>query len=156
MNDDKLSEDDMILAASVYQSIETRRIAYDNLIWQTPALGLTAQAFLFTLALSHDSSKTARLTATSLAFVVSVLSMHLMMKHRHHESIDSRLLADMDDKYHLGALHSGMDDRAKDAGVKRNWRHRLSAYLVWMVGLGIFAVAAAFIAVVTLTCPNLL
>ena len=36
--------------ASIYQSLTARRAGYEMLLWQVPALSLTAQAFLFTIA----------------------------------------------------------------------------------------------------------
>lgn len=34
----------------VFQAVAQRRLQHDMLMWQVPALGLTAQAFLLTIA----------------------------------------------------------------------------------------------------------
>lgn len=38
--------------ASGYAALAERRLQWDSLLWQVPVLSLTAQAFLFTIALS--------------------------------------------------------------------------------------------------------
>ena len=49
----------------VYEVIAGRRNTYDGLLWQMPMLGLTAQAFLFTIALG-SGGRFARITASLL------------------------------------------------------------------------------------------
>ena len=66
-----------------YQVLADRRLAQDTLLWQTPVSALTAQAFLFSSALSPSCSRVARLVAMVLALVTSLLSMQLMAKHRY-------------------------------------------------------------------------
>lgn len=45
-------------------------------------MSLTGQAFLLSIALAADSSRTARSLAAALAIVISVLSMQLMARLR--------------------------------------------------------------------------
>ena len=55
------------------------RYASDKtLLWQLPALSLTAQAFLLTIALSHSNGVSARVTAAALSAVISAASYALM------------------------------------------------------------------------------
>ena len=42
---------------ATYGALATRRLQWDNLLWQVPILGLTAQAFLFTIALDPGSTR---------------------------------------------------------------------------------------------------
>jgi hypothetical protein len=42
---------------------------------------LTAQAFLFSIALSPDGTRTIRIIASLLSLVMSFLSLHLTVKH---------------------------------------------------------------------------
>ena len=44
-----------------YDLLAARRTSYDEMMWQAPALSLTAQAFLFTIALGPGSTTAARL-----------------------------------------------------------------------------------------------
>ncbi|MCI0563966.1 MAG: NUDIX domain-containing protein, partial [Nitrososphaera sp.] len=57
-----------------YGVLNARRDSFNNLLWQTPALSLTAQAFLFTIILSTDSAPTDRMVASLLAFITAVVS----------------------------------------------------------------------------------
>ena len=139
-----------------YQILASRRLGYDTLMWQAPALGLTAQAFLFTVALSADSSRTARLVASFLALVTSVISIQLVSKHRHHEMIDSLSLQDMEEKHGWDPIHEHPAKRAKQKGVSRNWFVALSSYRVWILGLASFGLAAILVIAITLVKPGML
>ena len=67
--------DQLISLAGVYAA----RYASDKtLLWQLPALSLTAQAFLLTIALSHSNGVSARVTAAALSAVTSAASYALM------------------------------------------------------------------------------
>ncbi len=66
----------------VWQTVASRRASIDAMRWQTPALGMTAQAFLLTLALAPDSSRLARLLASALSLILALMVMQLMAKHR--------------------------------------------------------------------------
>jgi hypothetical protein len=52
--------------------------SYSSLLWQVPALGLTAQSFLLTIALSHGNSKGADIIAPALAMLIALASLSLM------------------------------------------------------------------------------
>lgn len=54
-----------------YQVVASRRQQFDLMIWQVPVLGLTAQAFLLNIALSHGTSQVARALSAGLAVVTS-------------------------------------------------------------------------------------
>src|SRR5687767_14875501 len=62
------------------------------MMWQTPVISLTAQAFLFTIALGPGSSLTSRLIAAFLAAIAAFASVILMRKHRALEEYCSRQL----------------------------------------------------------------
>ena len=151
---------DQTLIFSIYQTIANRRQVYDTLIWQVPVISLTAQAFLFTIALG-STSIVARLISASLAFVTSVISMQLMSKHRLHESIDSKLLEKLETTLGLDTLlgfpvHARPIDRAKLLGIKTPWLTRQSSYRIWMYGLALFALASVIVVIITLINPRLL
>jgi hypothetical protein len=74
---------------TAYEVIGQRRTAYDALLWQAPALGATAQAFLITIAYGTGSSTLARAVTGLLAFWVAICSRRLMAAHRHFEVADS-------------------------------------------------------------------
>jgi len=78
-----------------YPIVVGRRQSYDQLLWQTPVLSLTAQAFLLTIALGPDSSCNARLMSSSLSLLTALASIMLMIKHRYYEVIASNMLKRM-------------------------------------------------------------
>lgn len=150
--------------ASVYQSLETRRSGYNTLMWQVPVLSLTAQAFLFTIALNSSSGPEARLIASVLSLVVAIISMQLMAKHRFNEVIDSILMEKLERDLKLDSAigfvpHAPLSVRASAANVQSNWLVRRSSYRIWRSGLALFALAAIGIigvTIVSLVSPGFL
>ena len=51
------------LTREAYMVVAARRTQFDQLVWQVPVLSLTAQAFLFSIALAGDASRAARVVA---------------------------------------------------------------------------------------------
>lgn len=133
--------------AATYAVIAARRAGYDSLMWQVPSLGLTAQAFLLTIALGPGTAQVPRLAASLLAGIVALLSMQLMSKHRLHEQIDSieleRIEHDMGVTKALGfAPHERSGSRVSRHGLAVNRWTQISSYRAWMFGLGTFAIVA--------------
>ncbi|MBX3461577.1 MAG: hypothetical protein KF830_00255 [Planctomycetes bacterium] len=122
----------MVISKDQYETIASRRATYDSMLWQTPVLSLTAQSFLFTIALDAGSAEGARVISSVLALAAAVASMHLMSKHRLFEVQDSHRLSDFEQAQEGWEVVHG---RPLSSGV--------SAYKVWMVVLAVFAVAAA-------------
>jgi len=149
----------------VWQTLASRRAGIDAMMWQTPALGMTAQAFLLTLALAPGSSRWARLLASMLSLALSFMVTQLMAKHRRHEMLDSLLLERLEDRFGLAELievapHAGPSARHSDdlettrkrlarstPGWHRFWR--MSSYEIWMAGMGLFAVVALAVIVLS-------
>jgi hypothetical protein len=73
------------LLGPVYQAAEARRSAIDQMMWQAPALSLTAQAFLLTVGLQDATQPAGRMLAGALGLGVALASMQLLAKHRLHE-----------------------------------------------------------------------
>lgn len=119
-----------------YDVVSQRRISYDNLLWQTPVLSLTAQAFLFAIAFS-DLGAWMRLPASSLVILVAGASIHLMSKHRAHEVQSSKLLEEYENNGGAGF-----------AVVHKPHCHTSSSYVVWCALLWCFLLVG-FIAVGT-------
>jgi hypothetical protein len=142
-----MKDQDVTLAA--YQVITARRTAYDSMMWQSPGLGLTAQAFLMTIALAPDTKIVARLLASLLGCVVALLSIQLMAKHRYLESIDSRLVEELETKMLVQTRlsmkpHSSVTER--NAGrVVPSRLALLRSFDVWCLGMGTFALADVFV-----------
>ena len=61
----------------MYQVVAARRQNFDSLLWQVPALSLTAQAFLLVIALGSGSGHLARIAAGLLSAVTALMSVQL-------------------------------------------------------------------------------
>ena len=88
----------MISTDAIYSSVAARRAGFDAMAWQVPIISLTAQAFLFTIALAPDSSFIARMMSAVLALNVTVLSLILHAKHRQADNADSEWLEKLEGK----------------------------------------------------------
>jgi hypothetical protein len=132
----------MGMSPEQYSVVASRRASCDSLMWQSPVLSLTAQSFLFTIALGSDSTGGARLVSASLALVASLASMQLMAKSRLHEVRDSRLLEEYerDNDNDCAVVHG------KPEIEHKSWYH-FSSYKAWMCALAAFAAAAVLILV---------
>lgn len=149
----------------VYSAVVARRLQFDHLLWQVPILSLTAQAFLFTIALSGDSSRTARMMSAALALVVTFLSITLMARHRQAEVVDAHWL----EAYELEVLqleprwrsHGEVWQAERDKGELYAGRlgtlvPLLPGFKTWVVGLSLFGLAALAVFAITALEPSLL
>jgi hypothetical protein len=127
------------------------------MMWQTPALGLTAQAFLLTLALGGQMASLGRAVAAVLAGAIAVMTMQLMAKHRLHELRDSRLLEAIENRHRFNDV-VGVDLHGfrRTAVIGRSpralsERFRLSSsFRLWMAGQLVFLAVAVTVIVLTL------
>lgn len=150
----------MELAA--YAAVVSRRNQWDNLVWQVPLLSLTAQAFLFSIALGPDASDFARYVASGLSIVVTVLSVGLMARHRQAEVTDAHWLAAFEERLPAHLHNHGPEWAARRDRVQldHGWTEKVvplvRGYPLWVAGLLIFGLAALGIILVTLFAPDLL
>lgn len=134
----------MAISNEQYNVLAARRVATNGLLWQTPVLSLTAQAFLFIIALGSGTVVGARLIAACLALVISLASMQLMAKNRYFEKRDSQMLQDYEDaKKNKGfqSIHARPDYR------KAAWYLKASSYRLWLFMLAAFGTAAVVVIV---------
>lgn len=126
-----------------YHIVASRRQTTDSLMWQVPVLSLTAQAFLFSIALDSQVARAAQLVAAILALITSLGSIQLMIKHRHHETLDSKWLEQFEKRNRPLGFKLVHARRAKPEG-RRLWRLVLSikSYHTWLFVLGVFALGA--------------
>ena len=134
--------------SAVYQTLSARRISYDQMMWQVPALSLTAQAFLVAIAVNTALSRVVRVLALFLAMVSGALAMQLMAKQRFHEQVDtaylhkweasSRTLLVAGFAPHDHAISSG---KAASLGITPTRWVRASSYRCWMWGLRLFMIS---------------
>lgn len=144
----------------VYQIVAARRLHWDQLVWQVPVLSLTAQAFLFTIALGSGSSRLARAVAAGLSVIASFMSIELMSRHRQAEIMDAVWLEsyemdhfpDEDGRY---VVH-GLAFRDKRIASPAGPLGRLPGYWTWICGLALFMLAALVVLMVVWLRPSLL
>ena len=118
--------------------------SYTTLLWQVPALSLTAQSFLLTIALGPGSSKAGRLITSVLSFVVAVAAMLLMHDQRGHAINHGEFARKLSEQLRLdrniGSLE--VDDAVpKKTDAQEVWKavnHWI--YGVWMVCMLLFAI----------------
>jgi len=149
------------LRLAVYEEVANRRTAYDTMMWQAPVLSLTAQAFLFTIALSPGNSRLARMLSSFLALISALGSMHVMAKQRFNEKIDNAFLEWEEQRMGVSqvvgvTLHGATEPIARKFRIHRPWYVRQSSSKLWILILGLFAAAALFVLFVTWLRPELL
>ena len=85
--------------------VAARRLQWDALFWQSPILGLTGEAFLFSIALAAPTSETSRIIASLLALIIAVASVQSLAGQRLSELTDSDWLVDYEEKHGLEVAH---------------------------------------------------
>jgi hypothetical protein len=80
----------------MYQVVAARRQNFDSMLWQVPALSLTAQAFLLAISLGSGSGHLATIAAGLLSAVTALMSVQLLQRQRLHELADARWLHNFD------------------------------------------------------------
>lgn len=155
----------------VYQVVASRRLQWDFLLWQVPVLSLTAQAFLFTIAVGGSSSQLARIVSSLLAIVITFLCLTLMARHREAEIMDARWLENFEqqvwgsDPQHQFRVHGkAFVQKRPRLGVDGGWTERIVAPLpgrktlpgfkTWVFGLLCFGLAAFLVLVSSAFVPD--
>lgn len=151
----------MTAMPEVYAAVAARRTQFDNLLWQVPVLTITAQAFLFTVALGADTRPAARIVSCLLSVLVTFLTLHLFTRHRQAEIADAHWLEEYERRhYGSGQAHGLVWQRARNATDPGAGRFtpfsRLAGFRTWAVGLTLFGFAAVAILVTTIFWPHLL
>ena len=150
-----------------YQLVAARRNATNALLWQSPVLSLTAQAFLFTIALNTGLAAASRTVAAGLAFFVALASIQLLLKHRALENADARWLEDFEARQHWRGLER-VSRKLKPAELhspSKRWPASMpwvSAFLshlkswsavnIWTVVLLLFVAAALYALINVSSC----
>ena len=134
--------------------------SYTTLLWQVPALSLTAQSFLLTIALMKESSNWARIVACSLSMLIALASVALMHNQRGRAINHAELLRRLSEKLRLNDLLEGnmeLDDAVpKKTNAQSVWAVDHLIYHGWKWCMILFAVADVLIVVVDRVRPSLL
>jgi hypothetical protein len=130
-----LSREEMLVQ---YQVVAARRQNFDLMVWQVPALTLTAQAFLLVIALGSGSGHLARIAAGLLSAVTALMSVQLLLRQRLHEVADTRWLHDFEDSRGWEPIHQRPAARVAAAGMRARGLARLPSHQLWITGLVLF------------------
>lgn len=134
------NQDDLV----AYEALNVRQVTHNSLMWQTPALAMTAQAFLLAIALGHDSAIAARVISSALSLFVALISVQLMIRHSAMEVADARRLYGMEMRRGMEPVH------------QYSRKFKLKSRTLWTVGLSLFGAAALAALVLTLFVPTAL
>jgi len=129
--------EDQTLTESQYEILNARRDSFNNLLWQTPALSLTAQAFLFTIALNSAVSQLGRMISALLSLITAVASALLLIKHRFGEKTHATLLEDFERKQGIYQINQKFESK--------RIIERIPGFYVWLGLLILFAIIALII-----------
>lgn len=122
--------------------------SYTTLLWQVPALSLTAQSFLLTLTLGSTSSPLDRFIASLLSLAITVASFTLMYSHRgraiNYGELARRLSRELGLDELLGPLDEA-DADPKHTEPGRVWEVNHGSYQFWRICLALFGAVDLFI-----------
>lgn len=119
-----------------YEALNNRRNSFNQLMWQTPTLSLTAQAFLFSIVFAKDVSWKAQLLTATLALASAVASLILLAKHRGGEVDMAKRLEQMESEGCFPHINAKMIESSAP------WYVRMSSYKLWIILLSLFGVAS--------------
>jgi hypothetical protein len=152
----ELEPGDMVALLNAYTS---QFGSFTSLLWQVPALGLTAQAFLMTIVLGTGYSHGARYAACALSIIISYASYHLMRDQRaraiNHAEMAKRISYKLSLTNLLGGSF-GLDDAvpAKGTDAQNVWTTNRVIYVIWVVCMALFAIIDALVIISLLSATS--
>jgi hypothetical protein len=143
--------------AFAFQMIMQRGLQTNALLWQTPSLALTAQAFLLTLSLGGGTIRPIRIVVSVLGLVIGIMSMQLMAKHHYFYELDQAELRRIESRLKMPPV-SDRKTQIKDhkAEVWALPFVKVTSYIVWQSGIFLIGLTNAVVLVLVLTRPQLL
>ena len=139
---------------AMYSAVAARRTQSDALLWQVPALSMTAQAFLFTIALGSDTGRLARIVSALLSLLVGFMSLELMSRHRRAELVDAEWMEAYEKRRWGESMHGRTWKERRDGAPGGGRLGSIPAFPTWWLGLAVFMTAALVIFVLTLIDPH--
>lgn len=127
---------------AVYLAVAARRLQFDVLLWQVPALALPAQGAVLAVQVS-EAGQAVRWWLFGLAVLVAVLVVWLMARHRQAELADAEWLG----RFETEGMPLPVGHGPGWAARRNQTPVRLSLIVVvWMAGLCTFPVASLALA----------
>lgn len=143
--------------AFAYEMLLMRQLEQDSMLWQTPSLALTAQAFLLTIAFSPSTEPGPRILVAALGIVISLMAIQLMAKHNYLSRLDQAQLRHLEEpgRLNLPPITSRRWAEGPEA-VHRSRLVKMSSYRVWQGGLCLIAGVNATVLVLAIHWEYLL
>lgn len=135
-----------------YVILNERRNSFNSLVWQTPVISLTAQAFLLVIALSQNVSRKAQFVAAMLGFTAALASVQLLIKHRAMEKFHAVTLKKYELLNGLALSNEKLKNHDKSFIGKIQ---KISSYKIWIALLSLFAIVTLLI-MIHIIFPNLI
>jgi hypothetical protein len=152
-------------ARTLLPTLEQRRAAIDQTMWQAPALSVTAQAFLFAVALNPDTVEYGRITVLIVGMAAALAALFLLLKQRYLEELHSDLIIACQKL--LGGIPPYRRDleavrperKAVCTRRERAWRRlqaskrfqEVESFYVWAGALSAFAAADVYLLIKTVS-----
>lgn len=149
-----------------YAIVAGRRQQWDSLLWQTPTLAMTGEAFFFTIALASSTSTLARAFSSGLAFLVAIATVHSLAAHRISELTDASWLHEYEMSHGGVEIHGLAWRRRRLAMVRDQLRapsftdrlvahaYVLRSITVWFWTMTIIGVASLSIFILDFAAPH--
>jgi hypothetical protein len=140
--------------ASLLTAYTTQFGSYTTLLWQVPALSLTAQSFLLIIVLTAGNGHFAKLTAAVLSIVIALASTRLMHDQRGHAMNHGELALRISRQLRLGSTLGNLQiEDAEPAGADAetvwvSWDHRIYHTWTWALYLFILVDVVALVATI--------
>lgn len=146
-----LSEFPQEKLALVYDKLCDRRESTNVLLWQVPALSLTAQAFLLSVTLDGSVSELGRTLTALIGLVAALGTLHLFGRHRQLEVGMSRKLEQLERAAGFPDMHKlGVHTSQDPPRFPKSARRLEKSSFVWTIVLSVIAAVDALILVLSL------
>jgi hypothetical protein len=93
---------------NIWMVLTQRRTSFHSALWQTPALSVTAQSFVLTIQLGPETTIFARSLAAIIGIVIGIVTLQIILRHRHMEMYDWLEAAWMEEQLGLNELLQGV------------------------------------------------
>ncbi|GAB3316145.1 hypothetical protein GCM10027451_32540 [Geodermatophilus aquaeductus] len=139
-----------------YERLMQRVLAQNALVWQTPSLGLAAQAFVLTTSLNGRTDTVPRCLASVLGVLLALMTMQLMAKHRYLLQLDQARMRQIETAVGIDNLADHHRETPVDDLVDKRFYTRIRSSQVWQVGLFTLMLVHVAVLVLALVAPSVL
>lgn len=118
---------------ALHSALVGKRINLNELVWQSPVIALTAQAFLLTIAFADGNNEFFRIISGIAATGIGLISWQVFLRHSAMEKQTSIEIEKFENE------HFGKTVHAKPHLTKASWITQLRPRLIW--GWGLFLIS---------------